>query len=1056
VEAERRQVTVLFADMVGFTTFSERSGEEAAFTLMQSLQKLMEDAVHDQGGVVQGYTGDGIMAVFGAPVAYEDAPLRACRAALEILRRLKAIGGDLEGRHGTRPQLRIGINSGPAVVGKIQGRSDAAVGDTVNVAARLQALADSGSAVMSEATQRLVEGLVEVTFAGEHQIKGKSDSQKAYRLDAVRGGTTRFDAKIHRGLTTYVGRDRELANLEGGLNAIVRGTHVFDIVGEPGIGKSRLVHEFISQIVKDDVPVLIGNCTPDGQHTPFRAFIEIVSGAFRLLPSDVETVVARKLHEGLDGLCLTSSENLGLLLNLLGLKAPEGSLEGLDGLLIGLRTQDLLGQLLQARCRLRPLILLFEDLQWLDSASEALLTKVIDIEEPLQLLILHTRRPEYSPPWAAQPRVARLRMEPLSARETARIAQARIGVDQLPELLAERIAARAEGNALFAEEIASFLIERGIVRRSATRLDYDPEAVAAALPESVQSLLASRVDRLAPADRNLLQAAAVIGRRFDADLVSVVSGASGNTERSFAAMEALDLVQRAARSDDYAFKHALIRDALYNGLLSERRSDLHLKVAEELERRAGNRLTEIAEALAYHYAATTRAHKAFAYLSMAGDKSLDVYAIPEAEKYFRQALSLFEAQKSCSDQSSVAHVVVRLLETLNNKSEFRQVDEAARKFMPFVDAGGETPELVIGRSLQVSSLLRSRDIRGAHEFSLETLKIAERVGDIRARAMASGNLIFMRSFLGPDLLDPAERVKTELIDDCVRIGDSIILYWSYFSIAWDYLYRGLIVEAREVATRLVMSGEKRRDPRGIGYANLLLSYIDEICDDPVAAAAHAEECIRVAVVPDERRQAAMVKAVSGIFLGRVREGLEEIAALNSEFERSGALMAMQSMFQGIGLAMLGQVSEGIRMIEKEIAQADATGDQTRAAMSRIILAEVYIQILSGKEKPGVTVLFRNFWTITGVLIFGASRAQTLLRQAAAVKKLSERGVIVARINYDLGVLSAMNRRSKEARAYFNRARVGAECQGAEKLTRKIDVALMELGSQAAPMASLEL
>ena len=220
MEAERRQVTVLFADMVGFTTFSERSGEEAAFTLMQSLQKLMEDAVHDQGGVVQGYTGDGIMAVFGAPVAYEDAPLHACRAALEILRRLKAVGGDLEGTYGIRPQLRIGINSGPAVVGKIQGRSDAAVGDTVNVAARLQALADSGSAVMSEATQRLVEGLVEVTFTGEHQIKGKSASQKAYRLDAVRGGTTRFDAKIHRGLTTYVGRDRELENLERGLSAI--------------------------------------------------------------------------------------------------------------------------------------------------------------------------------------------------------------------------------------------------------------------------------------------------------------------------------------------------------------------------------------------------------------------------------------------------------------------------------------------------------------------------------------------------------------------------------------------------------------------------------------------------------------------------------------------------------------------------------------------------------------------------------------------------------------------------------------------------------------------
>ena len=318
---------------------------------------------------------------------------------------------------------------------------------------------------------------------------------------------------------------------------------------------------------------------------------------------------------------------------------------------------------------------------------------------------------------------------------------------------------------------------------------------------------------------------------------------------------------------------------------------------------------------------------------MAGDKSLDVYAIFEAEKYYRQALTVFEAQKTCSDQPSVAHVVVRLLETLNNKSEFRQVEEAARKFMPIVNEGGDTPELVIGRCLQVTSLLRTRDIRGAHEFSLETLKIAERVGDVRARAMASGNLLFMRSFLGPDLLDPAERMKTELIDDCVRVGDSIILCWSYFSIAWDYLYRGLIVEAREVAARLVTSGEERRDPRGIGYANLLLSYMEEMCDDPVSATGHAEECIRVAVAPDERRQASMVKAVSGIFLGRVREGLEEVDALNLEFERSGALMAMQCIFQGIGLAMLGRVSEGIRMIEKEIAQADATGDQTRAAMS---------------------------------------------------------------------------------------------------------------------------
>jgi class 3 adenylate cyclase len=191
MEAERRQVTVLFADMVGFTTFSERSGEEAAYTLMRSLSKLMGEAVREQGGTVQSFTGDGIMAVFGAPVAFEDAPLRACRAALAILQRLKEAGSELQAKHDIRPQLRIGLNAGAAVVGKMEDGAEAGVtvlGDTVNFAARLQALAEPDSVLMSEATHRLVEGMVDAATAGEHQIKGKAEPQKTYRLNSIRPG----------------------------------------------------------------------------------------------------------------------------------------------------------------------------------------------------------------------------------------------------------------------------------------------------------------------------------------------------------------------------------------------------------------------------------------------------------------------------------------------------------------------------------------------------------------------------------------------------------------------------------------------------------------------------------------------------------------------------------------------------------------------------------------------------------------------------------------------------------------------------------------------------
>ena len=261
MEAERRLVTVLFADMVGFTSFSERSGEEAAFTLMRSLWKLMAEAVREHGGVVQDFTGDGIMAVFGAPIAFEDGPLRASRAALSILQSLEAAGPDLKANHGVRPQMRIGINTGPAVVGRVDDGGDGAgavLGDTVNFAARLQSIAEPNSVFISEATQRLVQGLVEASFAGERIIKGKSDPQNVYRLNAVRQGAARFEAAVSRGLSAFVGRERELEVLERGFDKARSEICVVDLTAEPGMGKSRLLHEFRQRIGDQRAVVLTG------------------------------------------------------------------------------------------------------------------------------------------------------------------------------------------------------------------------------------------------------------------------------------------------------------------------------------------------------------------------------------------------------------------------------------------------------------------------------------------------------------------------------------------------------------------------------------------------------------------------------------------------------------------------------------------------------------------------------------------------------------------------------------------------------------------------------
>src|ERR1700733_2581846 len=515
--------------MVGFTAISEQLGEEGTFALIQPIYELMAGAVKEQGGSVKDFTGDGIMALFGVPDAMEDAPLRACRAGLRIHERLAAAAPAIEARHGVRPQMRIGVNSGPAVVTQIHGESAAmtALGDTVNLASRLQTLAEPGTVYLSEATQCLVQGLVETTFAGAPPIKGKAEPQKVYRLNSVREGATRFEAAVGRGLTTFVGREREMETLERGLAEARTELRVIDIVAEPGVGKSRLLHEFRQRVSKEQAFILTGSCSPDGRQTPFLPFIEVLRGSFQVRSGEAESDVMRKLEMGLTVLGLHSPENLGLLLSLLGLKAPEGSLVGLDGVLIGLRTRALLVRLLEARCRLSAVVLLIEDLHWIDSVSQEVLGRIVDGEAKLRLLILHTRRPEYEPPWREKPVATTLRLELLPAGEIRRLVQARLGVEAPPKALVQLVTEKAEGNALFAEEILSFLSERGILRNVGGQVEFDAGAVGAALPASVQSLLTARVDRLAPQDRAVLQAAAVIGRRFDPQLLDVAADIGG-------------------------------------------------------------------------------------------------------------------------------------------------------------------------------------------------------------------------------------------------------------------------------------------------------------------------------------------------------------------------------------------------------------------------------------------------------------------------------------------------------------------------------------------------
>jgi predicted ATPase len=332
------------------------------------------------------------------------------------------------------------------------------------------------------------------------------------------------------------------------------------------MGKSRVLHEIRQRIGKDRAFVYQELAR---QQTPFLPFIEVVRRSFRVDGGEAEKNIAQKLETGLTALGLQSSRNLGLLLHLLGLTVPEGVLTGLDGVLIGLRTRELLQHLLEARCRLSPVVLVIEDLHWIDNASKELLGKIIDVGAKLRLLVITTRRSEYSPPWLGRLVVTNLPLEPLAAGDIRHLIQERLSVAALPEGLAQQVIDKAEGNPLFAEEILSYLTERGDLRTVAGTLEFNASAVSPALPASVQSILAA-------SDRALLQTASVIGRRFDPELLANVLN-EGEVDDRLASMHALDLIHQKSKTGDFEFKHALVRDALYNNLLSEARASLHSK-----------------------------------------------------------------------------------------------------------------------------------------------------------------------------------------------------------------------------------------------------------------------------------------------------------------------------------------------------------------------------------------------------------------------------------------------------------------------------------------------
>jgi class 3 adenylate cyclase len=678
LEGERKQVTVLFADLKGSMELLADRDPEAARQLLDPVLEQMMEAVHCYEGTVNQVMGDGIMALFGAPIAHEDHAARACYAALAMQTALHRYAEEVRRTQGVTVQMRVGLNSGEVVVRAIGNdlhMDYSAVGQTTHLAARMEQLATPGSILLTAATLRLVEGLVRINALGPVPVKGLADAVEVFELVGANAVRRRLQAAVVRGLTRFVGRETELAALQLALERAGAGHgQVVAVVGEAGVGKSRLVYECLQSHRTQEWLKLESSSVSYGKATAYLPVCDLLKTYCHIEDRDELRTVRAKVTGQILTLDEALQDTVPALLALFEALPADSPFLSLDPLQRRRSTLEALKRVLLRESQVQPLLLVFEDLHWIDTETQAVLDLLVESLPTAHLLLLVNYRPAYQHGWGSKTYYTQLRLDPLPEASADALLQALLGEDASLAPLPQLLIGRTQGNPFFLEESVRTLVETGVLvgERGAYRLEKPLDTLQ--VPATVQALLAARIDRLPPEDKRLLQTAAVIGTEVPWPLLQAIADISEEAlYHNLAQLQAAEFLYETSLFPEraYTFKHALTHEVAYGSLLQERRRVLHARIVDTLEALTGDRLDDQVERLAQHALRGEVWEKALAYGRQAGDKARTRSAYCEAVGYFEQALAALEhLPDSCATTEQAIDLRLGLHGALNALGEY--------------------------------------------------------------------------------------------------------------------------------------------------------------------------------------------------------------------------------------------------------------------------------------------------------------------------------------------------------------------------------------------------
>jgi len=936
---ERKTITVLFADMAASTALIHDRDPEEAHRLITPVIELMMEAVHYYEGYVAKSLGDGILALFGAPIAHEDHAQRALYTALRMQEAMRRHSDRLRLEQGISLQIRVGIHSGEVVVRSIR-KDDLhtdydPVGHTIHIASRLETMAALSSILVSELTRKLAEGYFEFKALGAAQVKGIPEPLRVYELLGLGALRTRLQVAAHRGLARFVGRGAELDTLHQALEKSTAGQgQIVAVVGEAGVGKSRLFHEFKARSQRGCL-VLETFSVSHGKAFAYLPLIELLRNYFQITAHDDE----RRCHEKMAGKVLTLERNLeGLLpylLSLLGIGHPGSVPAGMGPSVQREHTFEAIARLLIGESHHQPVELLFEDLQWLDSETEAFLDYFIERAADARILLLVNYRSEYRSSWRHKDNFTEMRLDPLGPADAQCLLSALLGDGPGLGLLKQLILEKTEGNPFFMEEVVQTLAEERALLGEPGHYRIERIPPALHIPTTVQGVLAARMDRLPLAEKELLQTLAVIGKEFPLSLIREVSGQT--EDRLYPLLGGLQagefIFGRPAFPEvEYAFKHALTQEVAGNSLLSEQRSALHDRTGRAIETVFHRQLSEHFSELAHHYSLSGNIPKAVEYLHCAGRQSFERSAHLEAIRHLSMALDLLKRlpdtrERACKELALRLTLGPALIAARGYASP--DVEENYTRAMCLCEKGGEVSQLFQAKlGLRMFYSLRAQHAT-AYELGKALLSLAE------------------------DTQDPV------LLGEAHILLASTLLHQGEVRMARTHLEQGLAQYRPE--QHPAHAGLYGQDPGVRGHSFLARVLWYQGFPDQAREQAHG------ALALARRHSHPFSLALSLVFAAEIHQCRHEVQLARECAEAAIALstdqgfpfwLAWGTIVRGWALAKQGSIEEGIAQIRQGLTAYQATGADLGRSYFLTLLAQIYED--AGQVQAGLDVLAEAF------------------------------------------------------------------------------------------------